>query len=45
MESLVVIGILGAIAYWAFRMGKVTGSRGGFRAGLRRGRNSAGREK
>lgn len=45
MESLVAIAILAGIAYWAYRMGKVTGSRGGFRAGWRRGRNSAGRAK
>jgi len=45
MESLVAIAILSAIGYWAYRMGKVTGSRGGFRAGWRRGRNSTGRAK
>lgn len=39
MESLVAIAILAGIAYWAYRIGKVTGSRGGFRAGWRRGRN------
>jgi hypothetical protein len=40
MESLLAIGIIAGIAIWAYKSGKVTGSRGGFRAGLRRGRNS-----
>ena len=40
MESLLAIGIIAGIAIWAYKSGKVTGSRGGFRAGLRRVRNS-----
>ena len=40
MESLLAIGIIAGIAIWAFKTGKIAGSRGGFRAGLRRGRNS-----
>lgn len=40
MELLLAVGIIVGIAVWAYRSGKVTGSRGGFRAGLRRGRNS-----
>lgn len=40
MESLLAIGIIAGIAIWAYKSGKMTGSRGGFRAGLRRGRNS-----
>ena len=40
MESLLAIGIIAGIAIWEYKSGKVTGSRGGFRAGLRRGRNS-----
>lgn len=40
MELLLAIGIIAGIAIWAYKSGNVTGSRGGFRAGLRRGRNS-----
>ena len=40
MGSLLVIAALAGVAFWAYKSGKVTGSRGGFRAGLRRGRNS-----
>lgn len=45
METLVAIAILSGIAFWAYKLGKQTGSRGGFRAGWQRGRNSSGREK
>ena len=40
MGSLIVLAACAGIAIWAYKSGKVTGSRGGFRAGLRRGRNS-----
>lgn len=40
MESLLVFAVIAGIVTWAYKTGKVTGSRGGFRAGLRRGRNS-----
>lgn len=45
MESLFAFAILAGLAGWAYKFGKQTGSRGGFRAGWRRGRNSAGRMK
>lgn len=45
METFVAFAVIAGIGYWAYRTGKVTGSRGGFRAGWRRGRNSAGRVK
>jgi len=39
MDSLiVVIGLLG-LGYWVYRNGKQIGSRKGFNAGRRRGRN------
>ncbi len=40
MESLLAFAVIAGIITWAYKSGKVTGSRGGFRAGLRRGRNS-----
>ncbi len=40
MESLLAFAVIAGIVTWAYKTGKVTGSRGGFRAGLRRGRNS-----
>ena len=45
METLVAFAVIAGIGYWAYRTGKVTGSRGGFRAGLRHGRKSRGNPK
>ncbi len=45
MESLLAFAILAGIAGWAYKFGKQNGSRCGFRAGWRRGRNSADRAK
>lgn len=42
MESLFAFAILAGIAGWAYKFGKQNGSRGGFRAGWRQGRNSRG---
>lgn len=38
MEILILLGIVGAIAVWAYGRGKREGSRKGFHAGRRRGR-------
>lgn len=35
METVIVIGIVAAIAYWAFKNGKREGSRKGYGAGRR----------
>ena len=40
MGSLIALAACAGVAIWAFNTGKIAGSRGGFRAGLRRGRNS-----
>jgi len=40
MGSFLAIAVIAGIAIGAYKTGKVTGSHGGFRAGLRRGRNS-----
>lgn len=45
MESLFAFAILAGIAGWAYKFGKQSGSRGGFRAGWRQGRNSRGTPK
>jgi len=38
IESLIVVGIVGFIAVWAYNAGKSTGSRKGFGVGRNRGR-------
>ena len=40
MGLLIALAACAGVALWAFKTGKIAGSRGGFRAGLRRGRNS-----
>jgi hypothetical protein len=35
LENLIYVGLLGLLAYWAFKSGKRLGSAGGFRAGCR----------
>ena len=38
LETIVVLGILTAVSYWAYGSGKRTGSRKGYGAGRRAGR-------
>ena len=38
VEGLIVIGIIGFVAAWAYASGKSTGSRKGFHVGRSRGR-------
>lgn len=45
MGTIIVIGILLGIGEWLFEQGKRTGSRGGFRAGWSKGRDSIDRPK
>ncbi len=40
MGLLIALAACAGVALWAFKSGKIAGSRSGFRAGLRRGRNS-----
>ena len=41
MKTALTIAVLAWLGQWAYKQGKQIGSRGGFRAGWRRGRNSA----
>ena len=38
MQTLFVIGLVAAVAYWSYKAGKPTGSRQGYGVGRSRGR-------